>query len=98
MCQSRVYAASYSYLEQEPQLIDGATVGANLEAAVAETRHLLQAYTDATLEMSQEGADFDKIGEKVEKLQSEIEARDGNLSNSLSYSLFFKLALTLQLC
>jgi ATPase subunit of ABC transporter with duplicated ATPase domains len=67
------------YLEQEPQLIDGATVGDNLEAAVAETRQLLQAYTDATLEMSQEGADFDKIGEKVEKLQSEIEARDGNI-------------------
>jgi ABC-type sugar transport system ATPase subunit len=67
----------HRYLEQEPQLTDGATVGDNLESAVAETRQLLQAYTDATLEMSQEGADFDKIGDKVEKLQSEIEARDG---------------------
>jgi ATPase subunit of ABC transporter with duplicated ATPase domains len=78
----------YRYLEQEPQLIDGATVGHNLEAAVAETRQLLQAYTDATLEMSQEGADFDKIGEKVEKLQSEIEARDGKfITFSLAYYL-----------
>jgi ABC-type Mn2+/Zn2+ transport system ATPase subunit len=69
--------ATLGYLPQEPPLDDGPTVKSNLDAAVQKTRDLLQQYAEVSAELSQEGADMEKLSAKMDRLQNEIEAADG---------------------
>ncbi|CAM9860190.1 unnamed protein product, partial [Choristocarpus tenellus] len=65
------------YLEQEPKLNEGATVRENIEAAVADTRGLLQKYEDISKKLGGEGSDMEKLSNEMDRLQSTIEAVDG---------------------
>ncbi|KAG5180573.1 ABC transporter ATP-binding protein [Tribonema minus] len=69
--------ASVGYLPQEPVLDDGPTVGDNLDAAVADIKALLDEYNAVSMEMSEPGADMEKLADKMDKLQSQIEAKNG---------------------
>ncbi|CAM9588805.1 unnamed protein product [Chrysoparadoxa australica] len=69
--------AKVGYLQQEPELSDGETVGENLDASIKEIRDLLAQYAELTTAMSEPGSDMEKLGAKVDQLQNEIEAKNG---------------------
>jgi len=64
------------YLPQEPQLDDTQDVRGNVEAAVAETKALLDRFNQINEEFANPEADFDALLEEQGKLQDRIEATD----------------------
>jgi energy-dependent translational throttle protein EttA len=74
--------ATVGMLEQEPQLDESATVLANVEAGVAETRALLDRFNELAANYSDENAD------EFARLQAQIEAVDAwNLDTQLQYAM-----------
>ncbi len=62
------------YLPQEPQLDDSTDVRGNVEAAVAETKALLDRFNQINEEFGDPDADFEALLEEQGKLQDRIEA------------------------
>ncbi|HEV2982154.1 MAG TPA: energy-dependent translational throttle protein EttA [Solirubrobacteraceae bacterium] len=74
--------ASAGMLEQEPRLDESASVLANVEAGVAETRALLDRFNELAASYSDENAD------EFARLQAQIEAADAwNLDTQLQYAM-----------
>jgi energy-dependent translational throttle protein EttA len=74
--------ATVGMLEQEPQLDEDASVLANVEAGVAETRALLDRFNELAANYSDEHAD------EFARLQAQIEAVDAwNLDTQLQYAM-----------
>jgi sulfate-transporting ATPase len=74
--------ATVGMLEQEPRLDESATVLANVEAGVAETRALLDRFNELAANYSDENAD------EFARLQAQIEAVDAwNLDTQLQYAM-----------
>ncbi len=69
--------ARVGYLEQEPQLDEGKTVGENVMVALAETKAMVDRFNAIGMEMGEEGADFDALSEEMGALQEKIDACDG---------------------
>ena len=64
------------HLEQEPAL-DGATVLECVEPALARVRAMLDAFNQVSFDMSADGADFDALTKKMERLQNDLDACNG---------------------
>jgi sulfate-transporting ATPase len=74
--------ATAGMLEQEPRLDEDASVLANVEAGVAETRALLDRFNELAANYSDEHAD------EFARLQTQIEAADAwNLDTQLQYAM-----------
>jgi sulfate-transporting ATPase len=74
--------ATVGMLEQEPRLDESASVLANVEAGVAETRALLDRFNELAASYSDEHAD------EFARLQAQIEAADAwNLDTQLQYAM-----------
>jgi energy-dependent translational throttle protein EttA len=74
--------ATAGMLEQEPQLDESASVVANVEAGVAETRALLDRFNELASNYSDDDAD------EFARLQAQIEAVDAwNLDTQLQYAM-----------
>jgi ATP-binding cassette ChvD family protein len=75
-------AATVGLLEQEPQLDPSKDVRENIEDAVAETKALLQKFTDLSMNYSEETAD------EFARVQERIDAVDGwNLDTTLEIAM-----------
>ena len=80
--------ASVGYVPQEPHLTPGKTVLENMEEAVAKTRALLKRQEDIGDLMSQDGADFDKLMNEMDRVQAAIDAADAyNLDRQLELAM-----------
>ena len=65
------------YLEQEPQLSDGATVWENIAPALKEMADKVADFEKVSVAMGEPGADMDALMSKMERLQAEIDAGNG---------------------
>ncbi len=64
------------YVPQEPMLTPGKTVLENVEEAVAPIRDLIRQYEAVSEKFADPDADFDKLSNQMERLQSQIDAAD----------------------
>ncbi len=64
------------YVPQEPMLTPGKTVLENVEEAVAPVRDLITQYEAVSEKFADPDADFDKLSNQMERLQSQIDAAD----------------------
>lgn len=68
------------YLEQEPKLLNGATVAENIEASVQEIRDNVNRYTELGSQLAKEeisSEEKEKIEKEMERVQDHIEASNG---------------------
>jgi len=65
------------YLQQEPPLDDGLTVESNIEPALADLRGLLRDFDEVSAAMGDPAADVDALMKKMERLQTEIDSKNG---------------------
>ncbi len=65
------------YLEQEPQLDKTKNVHENVLEGLKEIKDMVDRFNAIGLEMAEEGADFEKLGEEMGELQTKIDAVDG---------------------
>ena len=80
--------ASIGYVPQEPHLTPGKTVGENVEEAVAHIRSLLTKQEEIGEKMADPDADFEKLSDEMEKVQTEIDATDAyNLDRLLDVAM-----------
>jgi ATP-binding cassette ChvD family protein len=76
------------YLEQEPQLDNTKTVLENVKMGARETADLVDRFNAIALEMAEEDADFEKLGDEMSDLQGKIDAVDGwTLDNQLEIAM-----------
>jgi energy-dependent translational throttle protein EttA len=68
--------ATIGYVPQEPHLTPGKTVIENVEEAVAHIRALLKRQEEIGEAMGDPDADFEKLSDQMERVQSEIDATD----------------------
>mmetsp|Transcript_38442 Transcript_38442/g.114036 ORF Transcript_38442/g.114036 Transcript_38442/m.114036 type:complete len:670 (-) Transcript_38442:645-2654(-) len=76
-CEGNVFLApgiKIGYLEQEPDLNDGATVGENVEAGVKAVKDKVAEFESISMAMAEEGADIDKLARKMDAMQTELDA------------------------
>jgi energy-dependent translational throttle protein EttA len=66
--------ATIGFVPQEPRLTPGKTVLENVEEAVAHIRALLHKQEEIGAAMGEPDADFDKLSEDMEKVQTQIDA------------------------
>ncbi len=79
---------SVGILEQEPKLIEDATVRENVEAAFADVLAKVERFNQVSAEMADPDADFDALMEEMGKLQDEIDAANGwDLDSQLSQAM-----------
>jgi energy-dependent translational throttle protein EttA len=64
------------YVPQEPMLTPGKTVLENVEEAVAPIRDLIKQYEAVSEKFADPEADFDKLSNQMERLQTQIDAAD----------------------
>ncbi|QEL14242.1 energy-dependent translational throttle protein EttA [Limnoglobus roseus] len=64
------------YVPQEPMLTPGKTVLENVEEAVAPIRDLIRQYEAVSEKFADPDADFDKLSNQMERLQTQIDAAD----------------------
>ncbi len=67
------------YVPQEPRLVEDATVRENVELAVEPLRKLLREHEELSMKLGEElsADEMDKVMSDLERVQHEIEARDG---------------------
>ena len=79
---------SVGFLEQEPQLRDGATVKEIVSEGVQETVNLLAEFDAISEAYGEPDADYDALGETQAKLQEKLDAVDAwNLDNRLELAM-----------
>jgi sulfate-transporting ATPase len=79
---------SIGYVPQEPHLTPGKTVLENVEEAVAPIRALLKKQEDIGELMADPDADFEKLSNQMERVQTEIDAADAyNLDRQLELAM-----------
>ncbi|MCB9833608.1 MAG: energy-dependent translational throttle protein EttA [Planctomycetes bacterium] len=80
---------SIGYVSQEPKLDPTKNVRENLQEAVAETQAIIDRFNDLSMQLGElEGDAADKAYAEFDRLQAEIEARDGwNLDNQLERAM-----------
>jgi ATP-binding cassette ChvD family protein len=66
--------ATIGYVPQEPRLTPGKTVLENVEEAVAHIRDLLRKQEEIGAAMGEPDADFDKLSDQMERVQTQIDA------------------------
>ena len=69
-------AIEVGYLAQEP-VLKGETVIENLEPAVNHIKAMVKEFEDISVQMTDPDADMDALMEKMEKIQTEIDACNG---------------------
>ena len=80
--------ASIGYVPQEPHLTPGKTVGENVEEAVAHVRALLTKQEEIGEKMADPDADFEKLSDEMERVQTQIDATDAyNLDRLLDVAM-----------
>ena len=80
--------ATIGYVPQEPHLTPNKTVLENVEEAVAHIRALLAKQEEIGAAMGEPDADFDKLSEDMEKVQTKIDAADAyNLDRQLEMAM-----------
>ncbi len=80
--------ASIGYVPQEPHLPAGTTVLQNVEEAVAPVRKLIDDYNAVSEKFADENADFDKLSNQMEALQTKIDAADAyNIDRQLEMAM-----------
>lgn len=65
------------FLEQEPELKDGATVGDNIAPAVQGVRDMVAEFEAISMKMGEPGADIDALSAKMDRMQAQIDAVNG---------------------
>jgi len=76
------------YLEQEPQLDSSKTVMENVREGVRPVADLVDRYNAIVIEMGEDGADFEALGNEMGDLQEKIDAVDGwTLDNQLEIAM-----------
>ncbi|KAG1680356.1 hypothetical protein FOA52_015446 [Chlamydomonas sp. UWO 241] len=65
------------YLEQEPELNDGATVGENVVVGVKVVKDMIAEFEALSMKMAEPDADIDKLSKRMDTMQSEIDAING---------------------
>lgn len=79
---------SIGYVPQEPHLTLGKTVLENIEEAVAPVRQLLIDYEEVSQKFADPDADFDKLTNEMDRLQTAIDASDAyNLERQLELAM-----------
>nr|WP_286670575.1 energy-dependent translational throttle protein EttA [Fodinibius salsisoli] len=85
---SRQKGISFGMLPQEPKLDPDKTVKEIVEEGVQETIDLLNEYEEVNAAFGEPDADFEKLIEKQERLQEQIEQRDAwNLDSKLEQAM-----------
>src|SRR4051812_30393794 len=80
--------ASVGYVPQEPHLTPGKTVLENVEESVAHIRALLKRQEEIGEAMGNPDADFEKLSDQMEKVQTQIDAVDAyNLDRQLEIAM-----------
>jgi ATP-binding cassette ChvD family protein len=80
--------ATIGYVPQEPHLTPNKTVLENVEEAVAPIRALLTRQEEIGAAMGEPDADFDKLSDQMEKVQTQIDAADAyNLDRHLEMAM-----------
>ena len=76
------------YLAQEPELDGSKTVLENVKDGARATADLVERFNQIGIEMGEDGADFDALGEEMGELQLRIDAVDGwTLDNQLEIAM-----------
>ncbi len=76
------------YLAQEPELDSTKTVLENVKDGARATADLVERFNQIGIEMGEDGADFDALGEEMGELQQRIDAVDGwTLDNQLEIAM-----------
>ena len=76
------------YLEQEPELDESKTVLENVKDGARHIADKVERFNAISAEMAEPDADFDKLGEEMAELQTEIDAVDGwTLDNQLEIAM-----------
>ncbi len=76
------------YLAQEPELDPSKTVLENVKDGARATADLVERFNQIGIEMGEDGADFDALGEEMGELQQRIDAVDGwTLDNQLEIAM-----------
>ena len=76
------------YLAQEPELDGSKTVLENVKDGARATADLVERFNQIGIEMGEDGADFDALGEEMGELQGRIDAVDGwPLDNQLEIAM-----------
>jgi len=76
------------YLAQEPELDPTKTVLENVKDGARATADLVERFNQIGIEMGEDGADFDALGEEMGELQQRIDAVDGwTLDNQLEIAM-----------
>ena len=76
------------YLAQEPELDPTRTVLENVKDGARATADLVERFNQIGMEMGEDGADFDALGEEMGELQQRIDAVDGwTLDNQLEIAM-----------
>ncbi len=79
---------TFGFLEQEPELREGATVKDIVSEGVQETVNLLAEFDAISEAYGDPDADYDALGEKQAKLQEKLDAADAwNLDNRLELAM-----------
>jgi ATP-binding cassette ChvD family protein len=80
--------ATVGFVPQEPHLTKGKTVLENVEEAVAHIRALLKKQEEIGEAMGDPDADFEKLSDEMEKVQTQIDAADAyNLDRQLEIAM-----------
>jgi ATP-binding cassette ChvD family protein len=80
--------ATIGYVPQEPHLTPNKTVLENIEEAVAHIRALLKRQEEIGEAMGDPDADFEKLSDEMEKVQTQIDAADAyNLDRQLELAM-----------
>ena len=80
--------ATIGFVPQEPHLTPGKTVLENIEEAVAPVRNLLTKYEEVSQKFADPDADFDKLSNEMERLQTKIDAADAyNVDRQLEIAM-----------
>eukprot|EP00884_Botryococcus_braunii_P016816 jgi/Botrbrau1/3818/Bobra.0183s0048.1 len=66
-----------AYLEQEPQLQEGATVEENIRPALARMQALLHEFNEVSTKMAEGNGDVESLMSRMDRLQTEIDAANG---------------------
>ena len=76
------------YLEQEPQLDNTKTVLENVKDGARAVADMVDRFNQISMEMGEDGADFDALGAEMGDLQEKIDAVDGwTLDNQLEIAM-----------
>lgn len=79
---------SVGYLEQEPELDESKTVLENVKDGARHIADKVERFNAISAEMAEPDADFDKLGEEMSELQTQIDAVDGwTLDNQLEIAM-----------